>query len=159
MNNPLSSLTVPMAKLAPDASDAAWRVAGTQLIKLTREPLVAALSRSLGPGDEALKLKIAAFLETELGAAVLSAVLSIGLSTLPAIPVPGGTQAVSRLAKELRVRAMADAADVTADLVMGPLRESLAMLIAPSAMDVAFATLDASNSPAPAIAPRQSVAV
>lgn len=148
MNNPLNALKVPMAALAPDASDAAWRVAGNQLVKLTREPLVAALSRSLGPGDEALRLRIAAFLETELGAALLSALLSIGLSTLPAMPLPGGAQAVPRLARELRVKAMAEAADVTADLVMGPLRESLAMMIQMSgAMDLPPASLGPATAP------------
>ncbi|MFO0602811.1 MAG: hypothetical protein U0324_06525 [Polyangiales bacterium] len=130
MSNTASTFKLPLNNLGPDANDAAWRIAGAQLIKLTRAPLVATLSRNLGPGDEALRARIAAFLETELGTAILTALVSAGLSALPAIPLPGvGTQAVPRLAQELRVKAMADAADFAADLVMGPLRESLSMLI------------------------------
>lgn len=125
-----ATLKLPLANLTPDAMDAAWRIAGNQLVKLTREPLVAALSRNLGPGDEALRARIAAFLDTPLGTAVVTAILSVGLSAMPAIALPGvGTQAVPRLAQELRVKAMADAADFAADLLMGPLRESLSLLI------------------------------
>jgi hypothetical protein len=125
-----TSLKLPSMNLGPDATAAAWRIAGNQLVKLTREPLVAALSRSLGPGDDALRARIAAFLETELGAAVLSAVVSVGLSALPPVALPGvSAHAIPRLAKELRVKAMADTADLAADLFMGPLRDSLAMLI------------------------------
>lgn len=119
-----------LATLAPEATDAAWRIAAGQLVKLTRAPLVATLSRNLGPGDEALRARIAAFLDTELGTAALSGLLSIGLSVLPPVAIPGvSAQALPKLARELRVQAMADAADVAADLLMGPLRESLAMLI------------------------------
>ena len=129
-NTAAAALKFPLANLGPDATDAAWRIAGAQLIKLTRAPLVAALSRNLGPGDEALRARIAAFLETELGTAILTALVSAGLSALPALALPGvGAQAVPRLAQELRVKAMADAADFAADIVMGPMRESLAMLI------------------------------
>ncbi len=125
-----SALKLPLADLAPDATDAAWRIAGNQLVKLTRAPLVAALSRNLGPGDEALRTRIAAFLETELGTAMLTAVLSIGLSSLPPVALPGvAAGAVPKLARELRVKAMADAADFAADLLTGPLREALAMLV------------------------------
>jgi len=130
MSLPATTFTLPLGLLAPDAADAAWRVAGAQLIKLTRAPLVAALARHLGPGDEALRARLAAFLETELGTAVLTALVSAGLSAMPALPLPGvGAQAVPRLARELRVQAMADAADWTADLLAGPLREALATWI------------------------------
>lgn len=130
MSNATSTFKLPLGNLTPDATDAAWRIAGTQLIKLTRAPLVAALSRNLGPGDEALRARIAAFLETELGTAILTAIVSVGLSAMPALPLPGASaQAMPRLAQELRVKAMADAADFAADLLMGPLRESLAMMI------------------------------
>jgi len=130
MSNAASTFKLPLGHLTPDATDAAWRIAGAQLIKLTRAPLVAALSRNLGPGDEALRARIAAFLETELGAAILTAIVSVGLSAMPALALPGASaQSVPRLAQELRVKAMADAADFAADLLMGPLRESLAMVI------------------------------
>jgi hypothetical protein len=142
MSNTASTFKLPLGNLTPDATDAAWRIAGTQLIKLTRAPLVAALSRNLGPGDEALRARIAAFLETELGTAILTAIVSVGLSAMPALPLPGASaQAVPRLAQELRVKAMADAADFAADLLMGPLRESLAMMILTAGTQGATASL------------------
>jgi hypothetical protein len=108
-----------LVTLEHDAQDAAWRLAGSQFVKLMRDPLVGLLSRHLGPGDDAMRARIAGFLETELGAAILSALLSAALSSMPraAGPIP------ERLARELRVRAMTDAGDVVADLVMGPLRQ------------------------------------
>lgn len=111
--------------LQSDATEAAWRTAGNQLIKLTREPLVGALSRHLGPEDESLRQKIAAFLTTEAGTAMLAGLLSVGLSALPAT-MGDSTQ---RLARELRVKAMADMGDLLADVVMGPLRQVIAFYL------------------------------
>lgn len=114
------------AVLTADAQDAAWRLAGSQFIKLTRDPLVGLLSRHLGPDDEALRGRIAAFLQTEIGTALLASILSAGVSTLPA-SVAGETP--QRLARELRVRAMADAGDVVAELLMGPLRQVVSLYL------------------------------
>lgn len=108
-----------MTSLATDATDAAWRTAGSQLVKLTRDPLAALLCRHLGPDDPALRARIAAFLQTELGAAIVAALVSGGLS---ALPFNAGMD-TDRMARELRVRAMAGAGDVLADVLMGPLRE------------------------------------
>lgn len=111
--------TIPQ-QLTADAQEAAWRTAGTQLVKLTRDPLSGLLSRHLGPNDEALRKKIADFLQTEAGTALLSSVLSLALGVLP----PGvGGEAAPRLSRELRVKAMADMGDVVADVLMGPLRQ------------------------------------
>jgi hypothetical protein len=99
-----------------DVSDAAMRTAGTQFVRLAREPLVALLQRHLGADDDALRGKIATFLETEVGASMLAAMLSAGLSAMPGV---GGVGA--RLARELRVRAMADAGSLVADVLTGPL--------------------------------------
>jgi hypothetical protein len=135
MSNAFSAMKFPMANLGPDANDAAWRIAGNQFVKLTREPLVAALSRSLGPGDEALRGRIAAFLDTELGTALLTALLSVGLSALPAMPIPGGAQVVPRLAQELRVKSMLSMFILTT----GVQPETPAALDASSATPTAFA--------------------
>jgi hypothetical protein len=128
-----------LATLENDAQDAAWRLAGSQFVKLMRDPLVGLMSRHLAPGDESMRARIAAFLDTEIGTAMLSALLSAALSALPraAGPTP------DRLARELRVRAMTDAGDVVADLVMGPLRQVMALYLqdpgfaAPSALAMA----------------------
>ncbi len=112
--------TNPMLKsLEVDATDAAWRLAGSQFVKLARDPVVALLSRHLGPDDPSLRARIAAFLDTELGASLMSGILSVGLS---AIPLPANDVS-HRLSRELRVRAMAGAGDVIADVLMGPLRQ------------------------------------
>ena len=126
--------------LQVDATDAAWRTAGSQLVKLTRDPLAALLCRHLGPDDPALRARVAAFLQTELGAAMVSALLSAGLTALPqAGPVP------ERLSRELRVRAMAGVGDTLADVLMGPLREVASTYLrdAPAAPEAARHVLDA----------------
>ncbi len=123
MDNPKLN---PMLKtLEVDATEAAWRMAGSQFVKLAKEPIVALLSRHLGPDDESLRARIAAFLDTELGTALLSGVLSAGLSAMP-LPSNDISQ---RLSRELRVRSMASAGDVIADVLMGPLRQVAVMYL------------------------------
>ena len=113
-----------------DAEAAAWMLAGSQFVKLTKEPIVALLSRHLGPGDDSLRARIAAFLDTELGTAIVAAILSGGLSAMPA---PAGSQAANinaRLARELRVKSMATVGDAAVDLIAGPMRQVIALYIA-----------------------------
>jgi hypothetical protein len=111
--------------LAVDGTDAAWRIAGNQFVKLVKEPSIALLQRNLGvENDASMRVKLAAFLDTELGVALLSALLSAGLGALPTNdPVAG------RLARELRVKFMAGAGDALADVLMGPLRQVAVMYL------------------------------
>jgi hypothetical protein len=111
--------------LETDAREAAWRLAGSQFVKLTREPLVAFLAGQLGPDDPAMRRKVADFLKTEMGEAFVSAFLSLGLSLMPA----QAGEIPQHLAKELRVRAMTSASDAVVDLIMGPLRQVISMYI------------------------------
>lgn len=120
-----NKLTPVLKTLENDAGDAAWRLAGSQFVKLAKEPLVAMLSRQLSPDDESFRARLASFLDTEMGSAILSSLLSVGLSALP-LPNADMTQ---RLSRELRVRAMAGAGDVLADVLMGPLRQVAAMYL------------------------------
>lgn len=116
----MSDKIAPVLKtLEADAGEAAWRLAGSQFVKLAREPIVALLSRHLAPDDPSLRARIAGFLETELGASLLAALLSVGLQALPM----GQSEMTSKLARELRVKAMAGAGDAVADVLMGPLRQ------------------------------------
>lgn len=130
-----------------DATDAMWRTAGSQFVKLARDPLVGVLSRHLGPDDEALRGRIAAFLSTEVGTALLAGVLAAGLSAMPksAGAVP------ERLARELRVKAMADMSDQLADVLMGPLRQVMMLYLQDSQIAAAVPSepraLDAPNAP------------
>ncbi|MBI5515069.1 MAG: hypothetical protein HY909_14935 [Deltaproteobacteria bacterium] len=112
--------------LQVDATDAAWRTAGSQFVKLARDPLAGLLCRHLGPEDPSLRARVAAFLETELGTSLLAAVLAAGLG---ALPTDSTGEVPQRLARELRVRAMAGTADVVADVLMGPLREVMATFL------------------------------
>lgn len=126
MSTTTNLLNHPITKtLQSDATEAAWRTAGNQLVKLTREPLVGLLSRHLGPDDESMRKKIADFLATEAGTALLAGMLSIGLSAMPTTT----SDAPQRLARELRVKAMADMSDLVADVVMGPLRQVMAFYL------------------------------
>lgn len=111
-----------------DGADAAYRLAGSQLVKTVRDPLSAALARHLAPGDDAVRGKIADFLQTEWGTALLAGVLSMALGALPEIPATGGAH-TPRLARELRVRAMADLGDSAADILMAPLRDVISMYL------------------------------
>lgn len=115
--------------LTADATDAAWRTAASQIVKLVRDPLAALLCRHLGTDDPAMRARVAAFLQTELGTAILASLLSLALAALPA---PAGSQAErvnGRIARELRVKAMADAGDVIAELLMGPLRDVMSLYL------------------------------
>ncbi len=148
MADPRTPLT---QQLQQDAIDAAWRTAATQFVKLARDPIAAALSRKLAPGDESLRSRIAAFLETEVGTAVMSGLLSMGLSALPGgvAKVGGISQAhLDRLTRELRLKSMAEVADVAADLVMGPLRETLSLMVRTAGTSIA--ELPATTEPEPA---------
>jgi len=100
-----------------NATEAAWRTAASQLVKLTRDPLAAVIQRHLGPEDESIRKKIADFLTTEAGTAMLAGVLALGLSTLPQ------NERTAQLARQLRIKAMADMGDLAADVLMGPLRQ------------------------------------
>jgi hypothetical protein len=108
-----------------EGAEVAWRMAGEQFVKLTKEPLLALITRHVGETDAGFRTKLATFLETELGTAIITALLSVSLSALPPIPVPGGHVAVARLARELRLKAMAGAGNTAADLLMAPLRETI----------------------------------
>lgn len=93
----------PAEILVADVTDAAFRTAASQFVKLSREPLIGLLTRHLAQGDEAVRSRIAAFLQTELGGSLLASMLSALLSTMPY-----RSDASDRLARELRVRAMSN---------------------------------------------------
>jgi hypothetical protein len=118
-------------KLQPDAEDASYRLAGRQLTKMTREPIVAFLSKQLGDG-ESTRAKVAAFLDTDLGEALVSTFLAMGLTTLP--DTMG--EITKRLAKEMRVSAMTGIGDVVVDLLAAPMRAALSEMISGATKEV-----------------------
>ena len=113
---PRPDLRALLAQAAPsrggEASDAAWRVAGDRLVALARGPLAAALAARLGPDDAALAGRVEALLRDDAGDALLRATMALGLDALA-----GSAPPAARLARELRVGAMAGvAAALTAPL-------------------------------------------
>ena len=99
-----------------EAPEALTRTAGTQLVKLCKEPLVAAISRKQGSD---FAEKVGGFLETETGDAFLSVLLSLAMPLSPGVP----ENVKNTMSQELRVRGMYKASDALADVFMGPLRQ------------------------------------
>ncbi len=110
--------------LLGDATESARRLAAKQFIKLTREPMIAFLAGHLDKDDPSMRVKVAAFLDTELGEGLVAALLSLGVSLLP-VEHPE----IKTLAQQLRIKAMTDMGDVVADLLMGPLRAFMSTVI------------------------------
>lgn len=113
-----------LEQLGHDAAEAAWRTAGSQYVKAVKEPLVALIARHLGPDDPSLRARIAGFVDSPVGEALLAALLSAGLGLVPGM---GGVPA--KMSRELRVRAMAGGADLALDVLAAPLREVLALYL------------------------------
>ena len=111
--------------IADDTREASMRMLSSQLVKLTREPLVALLTRNLGLEDnESSHAKVAMFLKSPLGDAMVSGMLSMGVASLPV--KNDIKQLVSR---ELRLRAMGTAMDEAVDLLMEPFRTVTGQLL------------------------------
>jgi hypothetical protein len=111
-------------QLLGDAKESARRLAAKQFIKLTRDPMIAFLAGHLDKDDPSMRVKVAAFLDTELGEGLVAVLLSLGVSLLP-VEHPE----VKTLAQQLRIKAMTDVGDVVADLLMGPLRDFMSTVI------------------------------
>lgn len=121
----VNKIATALDSIADDTMEASMRAAASQFVKLTREPLVAALTSGLGMEDNATsRAKVAKFLKSPLGDALVSGMLSAGVASLPV-----RADLKSGIAKELRVRAMGTAMDEAADLFMEPFRTVTAQLI------------------------------
>lgn len=115
-----------------DGRKMATRMAGKQIVKAIQEPLVAALAAQLGPGDEALKAKIALFLATDIGKALLGGLVSAGLSAANGTIIKKADQMVicAELAEDMKIEAGAVAMDAVVDVIMGPARSIITGTIA-----------------------------
>jgi hypothetical protein len=117
--------------LLDEGSDALNRMAGKQILKLTREPIIAYLAGHLGKDDPSMRAKVADFINTEMGEALVALLISLGLSTMPKGFIP---QQAAGLARELRTVAMTNAGDVAADLLMAPLRAVICGVLTPNVL-------------------------
>lgn len=115
-----------------DGRKMATRMAGKQIVKAIQEPLVAALAAQLGPGDEALKAKIALFLATDIGKALLGGLVSAGLSAANGTIIKKADQMMicAELAEDMKIEAGAVAMDAVVDVIMGPARSIITGTIA-----------------------------
>ncbi len=128
-----------------DISEAALRSGARQFLKLTKEPIVALLQRHLGPDDESMRAKIAAFLDTEAGSALHGAILAMGLMAVPEALT--ASDYTNPLARELRVAAMASAGDMLADVIMEPLRKLIATSLAAAPQIKVAPSIEAPKEP------------
>ncbi len=130
------------SNLSAEAIEAAERTAAKQFIKLSKAAMAATLQRHLAPGDESMKAKIGAFMETEMGGALFAAIIGMGMTAAPNIPgmPPALLPVAEKIGKQLRVGALETTGDQLAEVIMGPLRQVMAFYIQ-----------DMANAPAPAL--------
>lgn len=121
-------------------SNAALRTGASQVVKKSKATMVALLSKKIDPKDSGLKKKLAKFLDTQEGEAMLAGILS--LFTLPASQFDEDGEPMNAFAKlgaELQISALHKISDEWIDQAMGPL-----MLIASQMFGKEVATI-ASN--------------
>lgn len=106
-----------------EISEASYRVAASQFVKMVRDPLAALIVRHIGHEDDSARNKIGSFLRTDIGYAFVSSVLSVVVGHF------GDTEMTRSLSRELRVGAMAEISDSIADLIAEPLRKVISELI------------------------------
>lgn len=117
-----STMSTAIEKVLPEVTDAAWRVAAIQFVESARKPICGLLARSLEPGSSTLRGRISSFLETPFGVVLLTFVLSLIMEFFPFVK---GKSEASRLAKELRIKAMSDAGVLATDIIVKPFQEVL----------------------------------
>jgi len=116
------TMSTAIEKVLPDVTDAAWRVAAIQFVESARKPICGLLARSLEPGSSTLRGRISSFLETPFGIVILTFALSLIMEFFPFVK---GKSEAGRLAKELRIKAMADAGVLATDIIIKPFQEVL----------------------------------
>lgn len=97
-----------------DALTAAYRVAGNQILRAAKTALINALKNG---GSKSAHIKaVGEFLDTEMGSAVLSCMVGMGLNYAPYFKEDERAQ---QLAKEFRINGMAVAGGMAMNAVMG----------------------------------------
>lgn len=109
------------SNIKAEITDAGYRVAAKQVTKTIHAPLVAGFCEASPEQASIMEL----FFKSDLGKAAMGASLSIG-ATMVADQLEGTpAEVASRLSKELRIDAMAEAGTFLSDLLLGPLRASI----------------------------------
>lgn len=103
------------AALKKNLNDAAWRTASETAVDLVRKPVAAAL---VNRTDSANAAMVAAFLDSEVGAAFLSALMGVAPLFLPQL---GADPRVARLADEMRTSGAKFVTDKVSRDLAGPI--------------------------------------
>lgn len=111
-------------KLKADSKDAAYRVAGTQIIKIAKNGLLNLL-RSKGVENKQIET-ISNFLDTEVGTAILSASVGVMFNYIPPF---NKDERAKTLAREFRVGGMALAGNLLADKALADLLPKMSTIL------------------------------
>jgi hypothetical protein len=111
-------------KLKADSKDAAFRVAGTQIIKIAKNGVLNVL-RSKGIENERIET-ISNFLDTEIGTAVLSAFVGVAFNYIPPF---NKDERAKTLAREFRVGGMTLAGNLLADKALADLLPKMSQIL------------------------------
>lgn len=103
-------------RLKEDSRDAAFRVAGTQIIKIAKTGILNVL-RSKGIENKQIEA-VSNFLDTEVGSAVLSTFVGVAFNYIPPF---NKDERAKTLAREFRVGGMALAGNLLADEALASL--------------------------------------
>lgn len=112
------------AALKKNLNDAAWRTASETAVDLVRKPVAAAL---VNRTDSANAAMVAAFLDSEVGAAFLSALLGVSPLFLPQL---GADPRVARLADEMRTSGAKFVTDKVSKDLAGPIVAAFTQAVA-----------------------------
>ena len=117
--------------ISNDGKAMALRAGAKQAVKLVQTPLVTALAAKMAPGDEAMRQKIALFLATDVGEAVIGLMLSLAtqVGAGKIAKDPSHVKLLGDLSRELYLESGAKAMDFVADIAMGPVREGMGVMI------------------------------
>lgn len=104
------------------ASEGSVRIVARQLVAQTRPLIVDLLTKQFGKKDRNFGSKLSMMMETPLGQAFHGIILSFLLNALPA-KIKDKAPYLARVVEELRVAAVADAGNMVADMVVGPMMD------------------------------------
>lgn len=124
------------------------RIVARQLVTQTRPLVVDQLTKHFGKKDKGFAKKLDDMLSSPLGTAFHSLILSFLLQALPQ-SFQEKAPYLSRVIEELRVSAVADAGNLIADMVVGPLADLARMYLA-SADEISAGSLNILTDTAPA---------
>lgn len=108
------------------ASEGSVRIVAKQLVARTRPILIDLLTKQFGKKDKNFAAKMSMMMESPLGAAFHAIVLSFLINAMPQ-KLRDKVPYVERVVEELRVSAVADAGNMVAEMILGPLSELATM--------------------------------